>query len=64
MAASTWFHGSAWPPGNHGTMPDGQLPLGDGVDRRRQLGRRDGAFDVGEERHRLLAPVGAAGLSA
>src|SRR2546423_1401945 len=21
MAASTWFHGSAWPPGNHGIMP-------------------------------------------
>src|SRR4051812_827839 len=21
MAASTWFHGSAWPPGNQGTMP-------------------------------------------
>ena len=23
MAASTWFHGSAWPPGNQGIMPDG-----------------------------------------
>src|ERR1700712_3553642 len=23
MAASTWFHGSAWPPGYHGTMPLG-----------------------------------------
>src|SRR3954447_18078610 len=23
MAASTWFHGSAWPPGNHGTIPEG-----------------------------------------
>ena len=23
MAASTWFHGSAWPPGNHGIMPSG-----------------------------------------
>src|SRR3954469_21317178 len=23
MAASTWFHGSAWPPGYHGTMPEG-----------------------------------------
>ena len=23
MAASTWFHGSAWPPGNHGIMPLG-----------------------------------------
>ena len=23
MAASTWFHGSAWPPGNHGIMPVG-----------------------------------------
>src|SRR5690349_8136132 len=22
MSASQWFHGSAWPPGNHGTMPD------------------------------------------
>src|SRR4051794_7785059 len=21
MAASTWFHGSAWPPGNQGIMP-------------------------------------------
>src|SRR3954469_23246272 len=23
MAASTWFHGSAWPPGNHGIIPEG-----------------------------------------
>src|SRR3954463_14581760 len=23
MAASTWFHGSAWPPGNQGIMPLG-----------------------------------------
>ena len=23
MAASTWFHGSAWPPGNHGIIPFG-----------------------------------------
>ena len=23
MADSTWFHGSQWPPGNHGIMPDG-----------------------------------------
>src|SRR5262245_5189864 len=23
MAASTWFHGSAWPPGNHWIMPLG-----------------------------------------
>ena len=42
IAASTWFHGSAWPPGNHGIMPDGQLPLGDGVDRRAQLGGASG----------------------
>ena len=21
MAASTWFHGSQWPPSNHGIMP-------------------------------------------
>ena len=21
MAASVWFHGSAWPPGNQGIMP-------------------------------------------
>ena len=23
MAASTWFHGSACPPGNHGIIPEG-----------------------------------------
>ena len=46
MAASTWFHGSAWPPGNHGIMPDGQLPLGDGVDRGLQVGGGDDAGDV------------------
>ncbi len=23
MAASTWFHGSAWPPGNQGIIPEG-----------------------------------------
>src|SRR5437763_1353268 len=23
MAASTWFHGSEWPPGNQGIMPSG-----------------------------------------
>jgi hypothetical protein len=23
MAASMWFQGSAWPPGNHGIIPSG-----------------------------------------
>ena len=23
MAASTWFHGSPWPPGNQGIIPSG-----------------------------------------
>ena len=45
--------------------PRGQLPLGDGVDRRRQFGGRDGPFDIREERHRRLsASVAASGLSA
>ena len=46
MAASTWFHGSAWPPGNHGTMPEGSCHSAMASTVRRQLGRRDRALDV------------------
>ena len=38
MSASVWFHGSAWPPGNHGTMPRVELPLGDVIDGARAVG--------------------------
>ena len=59
MAASTWFHGSAWPPGNHGIMPLGSCHDGDGLGRLGDLGGADDAVDGGDLDHAAAVPAPA-----
>ena len=58
MAASTWFHGSQWPPGNHGIMPSGRCRATmDWAVASTSVGAHD-AGDLGDHPH-ALAPTGS-----
>ena len=49
IADSTWFHGSQWPAGNHGIMPDGRCSDGEVLAGRAHLVGRQHAGQVGDD---------------